>query len=249
MSLPFAPRTLMRLAKEARVGAARPVVLGGARELQGALARGLAAGGSQSLVRENGGVEGAAVLVWLGEPDEDRLRAAFRARVPIIAVTEADSVPYVLDTSIVRVERGSGLPVEAVAAKIAHILGDDGAALGAALPVLREPVLDEMIRRASVRNATIAAAVWIPGVDFPILTLNQLRLVLRIAGVYGHEVGTALLPEAAGVVGAAYGFRAAARRITSVVRVGTFATRGAVAFAGTRAVGEAARRRFAIDPK
>ncbi len=244
MSLPFAPRTLIRLARETRLGAARPIVLGGARELQGALARGLAAGGSASLVRENGSVEGAAVLVWLGEADEARLRAATQARVPIIAVTEADSVPYVLDTSIVRVERGSGLPIDEVAAKIVHVLGDDSAALGAALPVLREGVVDQLIARAARRNATIAAAVWIPGVDFPVLTLNQLRLVMRIAGVYGHEGGSAILPEAAGVVGAAYGFRAAARKVTTVMSAGAFATRGAVAYAGTRAVGEAARRRF-----
>ncbi len=244
MSLPFAPRTLMRLARESRLGPARPIVLGGARELQGALARGLSAGGSSSLVRENGAVENAAVLVWLGAADEAQFRAASQARVPVVAVTEADSLPYVLDTALVRVERGSGLPVEAVARKIAHLLGEDGAALGAALPVLREHVVGELIARTARRNATIAAAVWIPGVDFPVLTLNQLRLVLRIAAVYGHEGGSALLPEAAGVVGAACGFRATARKMTSVLSAGAFATRGAVAYAGTRAVGEAARRRF-----
>ena len=50
-----------------------------------------------------------------------------------------------------------------------------------------------------------------------------------------------------GVVGAAFGFRAVARELLDLVPVAGWAAKGAVAFAGTKAVGEAARRRYAID--
>ena len=53
--------------------------------------------------------------------------------------------------------------------------------LAARLPALRRGVADALIARVARQNAAIAAAVFIPGVDFPVLTLNQLRLVLRIA--------------------------------------------------------------------
>ena len=44
-----------------------------------------------------------------------------RARgVPIIAVTEADTVPYVLATDLVRVPPGAGFPVEEIARAVAQ---------------------------------------------------------------------------------------------------------------------------------
>ena len=63
----------------------------------------------------------------------------------------------------------------------------------------------------------IGAAVFVPGVDLPVLTLNQLRLVLRIAAAHGFEVGPARMPEALGIIGAALGFRAVARSLAGLV--------------------------------
>ena len=85
-------------------------------------------------------------------------------------------------------------------------------ALAARLPVLREPVVDALIRSFSRQNAMIAAAVLIPGVDMPVLTLNQARIVLRIALAHGEPIDRSRLPELAGVVGAGFGFRAFARQ-------------------------------------
>jgi uncharacterized protein (DUF697 family) len=50
--------------------------------------------------------------------------------------------------------------------------------------------------------------------------------------------------ELLAVVGAGFGFRAAAREVLDLVPVGGWAVKGAVAYTGTRAIGEAAVRYF-----
>jgi uncharacterized protein (DUF697 family) len=237
-------RALFGALREVRGGTERrPVALDGARELVPLLARELRVGGDASAVRE-GGSSGAAVLVWIGKADEDALRAASLAQVPIIGVTDGESLPYVLETDLVVVRPGEGLPVAGVIRAIASVLGDRGAGLAGRLPVLRDAVVNELIRSSARKNALIAAAVWIPGVDMPVLTLNQARLVLRIGQAYGREVDQSRLPELLGVVGAGFGLRTVARELLDFVPFAGWAAKGAVAYAGTRAVGEAARRYF-----
>ncbi|HEX4526074.1 MAG TPA: hypothetical protein VH108_04970, partial [Gaiellaceae bacterium] len=78
------PLSFMSLVRELRRGSGdpRPLAVGGARELAPLLARELRAGGDPSAVVE-GRFEYAAVLIWLGAPDEDVLREASRNDVPI----------------------------------------------------------------------------------------------------------------------------------------------------------------------
>ena len=243
--LTLTPLSIVSLLRELRRGAGdpRPLAVAGARELVPLLARELRAGGDAGAVVE-GRFEDAAVLIWIGAPDEDALRAASRGGVPIIAVTEAESVPYVLATDLVRVPPGAGFPVEEIAAAVARRLGEDSTSLAARLPALRDAVCEELILAFSKRNALIAAAVFIPRVDMPLLTLNQVRLVLRIGLAHGQEMDNVRVLELLGVVGAGFGFRAVARELLNVVPVGGWAVKGAVAYTGTRAVGEAALRYF-----
>jgi uncharacterized protein (DUF697 family) len=222
-----------------------PLVVAGAPALVPLLARELRAGGDESAVRENSSLVGAVALVWVGDPDVDALRAASRQRVPIVAVTEAESVPYVLETSVVTVRRGESFPLDEIATAIARRLGERGAALAGQLPVLRHAVVSELIRRSSLRNAVIAGAVFVPGVDMPILTLNQVRLTTRIGAAHGRKPDRAQAVELLGVVGAGLAFRAVARQALDVVPVAGWAVKAGVAYGGTKAVGEAARRFFA----
>jgi uncharacterized protein (DUF697 family) len=239
------PLALVSLVREVRRGSGdqRPLAVAGARELLPIIARQLREGGDPAAVVE-GRVENAAVLVWVGAPDEDALRAANRAGVPIVAVTDADEVPYVLATDLVRVPPGRGFPVDEIAHAVARKLGEDGTALAARLPALRRAVCDELIRSFAKKNAIIAAAVFIPGVDLPVLTLNQARLVLRIALAHGQEIDKDRALELLGVVGAGFGLRTVARELLDVVPVAGWAVKGAVAYAGTKAIGEAAVRYF-----
>ncbi len=243
---------LAEVERAARDG--RPLVVGGAPELAAVLRRELGRDACPGGVRAGDAPEGAAVLVYVlarepGRDDEAALRRARRARVPIVAVAVgpiADdlSLPHVLATDIVRVDAGEGFPLERIARAVARRLGEEAAPLAASVPLLREAVCDELVASFARKNGLIGAAVFVPGADLPLLTLNQLRLVLRLAQAYGHEAGRERLPEALATVGVGIGLRAVARELVDLVPLAGWALKGAVAYAGTRALGEAARRRF-----
>jgi uncharacterized protein (DUF697 family) len=245
LSRKLGPLALISLVREVRRGTGdrRPLAVAGSRELLPIIARELREGGDPSAVVE-GQLENAAVLVWVGPPDEDALRTANRAGVPIVAVSDEDEVPYVLATDIVHVPPGQGFPVDEIAHAVARKLGEDGTALAARLPTLRRAVCDELIRSFSKKNAIISAAVFIPGVDLPVLTLNQARLVLRIALAYGQEIDKDRALELLAVLGVGFGLRTVARELLDLVPVAGWAVKGAVAYAGTKALGEAAVRYF-----
>jgi uncharacterized protein (DUF697 family) len=242
MALPVRIGVLRGLLKEVSTSAKddRPIVVGGA--LAEVLRRELARGGQANAVRV-GAPEDAAIYVHVvgGQGDEEALKRAHRARVPIVAVAEGGGpVPYVLATDVVPLQRGAGFPVDAITAAIARKLG----ALAARLPVLRDAVCEQLVSSFARKNAIVAAAVWIPGADLPVLTLNQLRLVLRIAAAYGEEIDRERLGEVVAALGAGVGFRALARELLDLVPVAGWAVKGAVAYAGTRALGEAAVQWF-----
>ena len=257
--LPLAPFAVVKLVRELRSSTAdrRPLVLGGARSLVDALRRELVRNGDATAVREEalGAIDGAAGLVYVlaGEPseeDERALRAADVAGVPLLVVGPEPSagVPYALATDVLPLRPGEGFPLEELGRRLAAKDESAAVALAARLPALRRGVVDALVARVARQNAAIAAAVFIPGVDFPVLTLNQLRLVLRIAAAYGEEIDAERLPEILGVVGTALGFRALARQALGVIPIAGWAVQGAVAYAGTRTLGEAAIRYFENGP-
>jgi uncharacterized protein (DUF697 family) len=237
------PLAVLSVLRELRRGAedSRPLAIAGSSELVPELARRLRDGGDAGAVVVGPAAE-AAVLIWVGPTDQEKLRVATRSKVPIVAVTEDQFVPYVLANSVVRLTPGADLPLDEIAAAIARALGDQGAALAARLPVLRPAVCDQLIEACAKKNGAIAAAVFVPGVDLPLLTMNQIRLVLRIAIAYGEELDQNRAVEIVGVVGAGYGLRMLAREALDLIPVAGWAVKGAVAYSGTRAIGAAAVR-------
>jgi uncharacterized protein (DUF697 family) len=258
LGLPVSAGALRKLLQEiARSGSGEHVLsVGGASEhahlLRQQLLRGRAEPGAVRL----GGPEGAAAYVHglAGEPgDEDIvvLRRARRAAVSVIAVAVGvardSTIPYVLATDVVRVGAGEAFPLETIARAIAARLGEHGAPLAARVPLLREAVSEQLVAAFARKNGLLAAATWIPGADLPVLALNQFRLVLRLAQVYGAaDDPPERLPELAATLGAGFGLRALARQGLSLVPGARWPVRVAVAYAGTRALGEAARLRFEV---
>jgi uncharacterized protein (DUF697 family) len=250
--LPLAPALVFNLVREVRRAAAspKPIAVGGARELATALRRELVRGGDGHAVREFG-YEDAAALVYViaHDPtvdDELALRAADGAGVPIIVLgpDPTTDVPYALATDVIPLRAGAGFPLDDLGILLGSKLDEAATPLAARLPVLRRGICDALISRVSRQNGILGAAVFVAGADLPILTLNQLRLVLRIAQAHGHEIDAQRAPEVLAVVGGGLGFRAAARQALSVVPVAGWAVKGAVAYTGTRALGEAALRYF-----
>jgi uncharacterized protein (DUF697 family) len=238
------------LLKELRVAATddKPLAVGGALAAQ--LVNELVKRGDARAVR-TGGPEGAAayvhVLAAAPSPDDEAvLKRAHRARVPIVALAREryPDVPFVLATDVVVVPPGRGFPVEALTRALAARLGEKGTSLAARLPVLRPAVCEWLVASFARKNAILAAAVFVPGADLPALTLNQMRLVLRIADAHGVEVSNERLPELVAVLGGGLGLRAVARELADLVPGVGWAVKGGIAYAGTRALGEAAVRYF-----
>jgi uncharacterized protein (DUF697 family) len=268
--LPVGVGTVRALLKELNVSAqaGKPLVVGGARALVPTLRRELGIGGGED-------PRGAAVYVhiWAGDGgDEAALKRARRARVPIVAIapSDVDDVPFVLSTDVVRLQPGEGFPVAEIATAIAGRLGEEGAPLAARVPVLRRAVAAQLIQSFARKNGIVAAAVFIPGVDLPVLARNELRLVLRLHQAYGRDADPReRMPEIGITVAAGFGLRALARELLDLVprdaqggaglqagrrRLGRrrfqplagWAVKGAVAYAGTRALGEATLRRLEV---
>ncbi len=232
----------------------RPLVVSGSDALVSLLVEELTRGGVAAAVREQGPLQGAAALVLVlgGAPttdDERLLHEASRARLPAVAVVPATTgaakhVPYVLDENLVRVPGGAGFPVDEIAKRLARVLGEEATPLAARLPVLREAVCEELIRKFSRQNGVLGVLVFVPGADLPILTANQVRLVLRIADAHGFEIDRERLPEVLAVIASGFGFRALARKAIGYVPFVGWVVKGAVAYTATRALGEAAVRHF-----
>jgi uncharacterized protein (DUF697 family) len=255
--LPVKPSFLFGLAKELRVvgGEERPLALAGARELVGALRKELTRNGVASAVVEGGRVQDACALVYvlageLTEADEQKLREADEARVPIVCVVvgpaaaEEIHVPYVLATDLIRVRAGSGFPVDEIGRVLGRRLGERATSLAANLPALRAEICEALIRKFSLQNAVLGVVVFMPGADLPALTLNEVRLVLRIADAHGFQIDRERVPEVVAVVGGGLGLRALARELLDLVPVAGWLVKGGVAYGGTRAIGEAAVRYF-----
>ena len=255
MALPLRPGAVYRLLKELKtgVGDEGPLCVTGPPVLVEALRRDLADGAAPGAVREGFSRDAAALVhVLAAAPsDDDRrvLKEADKARVPVAAVLAGPGldprVPYVLATDVVVVAPGSPFPVEEIAGVLARRLGEGGTSLASRVPAVRAAVCAELIARVSRRNGLLGAAIFIPGADFPVLTLNQLRLVLRIGAAHGVEIDNDRLPEVMSVIGSGLVLRAAARQALGVVPVAGWAVKGGIAYAGTRALGEAAVRYFA----
>lgn len=248
MTLPVSVGAVRKLFKELSAVERRPVAVGGATEIARTLERELTRGGDASAVRI-GTPDGAVVYVHIATgDDEPALKAARRARVPIVAVSFGeDELPFVYATDVVRVGPGERLPVDRIVEAIAARIGEDGAPLAARLPVLRRAVCDRIVASFARKNGLVAVALFVPGADLPVLALNQVRMLLLLDQAYGLELDPRQrLPEIAATVGAGLGLRAVARELLDLVPVAGWAVKGGVAYAGTRALGEAAIRRLEL---
>ncbi|MGI9657879.1 MAG: hypothetical protein ACR2OD_03140 [Gaiellaceae bacterium] len=181
------------------------------------------------------------------------LRVAERASVPIVAVlvgtdeaARRDEVPYVLATDVILAD-AAGEAAVPVVERIAARAKGDAYRVARALPHFTDPVSKMIIRHYSRLNGLVGAAAIIPGADLPVLTLNQLRMVARLAGAQGIELDAKRLIELAVVVGASLGLRGVARTALGLLPGPGRAIKGGVALSGTTAIGEAALRRFRAE--
>jgi uncharacterized protein (DUF697 family) len=78
----------------------------------------------------------------------------------------------------------------------------------------------------------------------PVMTLNQVRMVLKMAAAYGQDIGVERAGEILSVLTAGLGLRTLAREALDFVPVAGWALKGAVGYSGTLAIGTAAQAYF-----
>lgn len=100
----------------------------------------------------------------------------------------------------------------------------------------------EVINHTAWQNALIAGVVIIPGADMPILTGNQVKMVLELAAIYGKEMTLARAKELIAVVGAGYTLRTVARELLDLIPGPGWPMKAAIAYGGTVAMGKAAQQ-------
>jgi uncharacterized protein (DUF697 family) len=183
-----------------------------------------------------------------------RVAVATRAAsVPLVALVPDRDLPsgaaWLASARIGRDETAvslgrEGEPKPTLQGRLAAVLGDDGIALAQRLPWCRRAVAERLVLAGARQNGVIGAVIIIPGADMPAMTLNQIRMVLRIATAYGEELGLDRALEILSVVGTGLVFRTLARQALDFVPGFGWAVKGAVGFSGTVALGSAAIEYF-----
>jgi uncharacterized protein (DUF697 family) len=126
--------------------------------------------------------------------------------------------------------------------------------------------VERTIQNVARENALFAVAAALPNVvpslielpwafgefasDTIFLTANQVRMAFLIAAASGHEIGFTHQKAAIGtIIAAAFGWRALARELAGKIPLGGgLIPKGAIAYAGTFAVGKALVRAYANQP-
>jgi small GTP-binding protein len=154
------------------------------------------------------------------QPDFDLYEALRTAKVPlVVTLNKIDLIKRDLNPVLDDIHRKLGVAVIPISAKTGAGVGDRlipaivethpwiGVAIGRALPGYRALVSRRVVRSAALLNAIIAAQP-VPGLDIPLLLVSQVRLVLRIAAIYGESLSARhageLLTTMAGGVGVRY---------------------------------------------
>ena len=113
-------------------------------------------------------------------------------------------------------------------------------AFSIAYPFMRRPLAYAAINATAVQNAGIGVVAFVPGADMPLMSVNQMKMVLQIAAAYGEPLDADRVKELAAVLAGGFVCRGIARGVVGLMPVGGWVAKGAMGFAGTQAIGRCA---------
>lgn len=204
------------------------------------------------------GADADAVIAVAGDGREleESVRISRLSGVPTIVLGLGDSAAPIADRlghplADTRVSRSTGQLMDELGVWLAGKLEPKRIALAAGFGFVRRAVAEESVKATAFQNAALGAAVFLPGADMPIMTANQVKMVLQIAAAYGEPLGAERIKELVAVLGGAFLFRGIARQVVGFVPGVGWALKGAIGYTGTLAMGYAAIRYFEAggDPR
>ncbi len=194
-------------------------------------------------------LDGAA---GLHQSDFDLYESLRTAGVPlVVALNKIDLIKRDLSDAQEDIERKLGSLVIPISAKTGAGVGEQllpaiveahpwmTVALGRALPPYRREFCNRLVRNAAILNGLIAAEP-IPGIDIPLLLAAQVRLVLRIAAIYGESLSVRHARELLTTIAGGVALRYAAAELGKLIPGPGWLIAAAVTGAGTLAIGRVA---------
>jgi uncharacterized protein (DUF697 family) len=188
----------------------------------------------------------------LRQSDYDLYEALRAAGVPlVVALNKIDLIKRDLRPALEDVERKLSRTVIPISAKTGAGVGDKllpaiveahpwmAIALGRALPAYRRQLSRKLILNASVLNGIIAA-VPVPFLDIPLLLASQVRMVLRVAAIYGESLSARHARELLTTMAGGVLLRYLASELGTFVPVVGWLAAGIVTGLGTWAMGRVA---------
>jgi len=115
--------------------------------------------------------------------------------------------------------------------------------LGRALPAYRRQAARRLVRNASTFNALVGAEP-VPGLDIPLLLSVQVRLVMRLAALYGQSMTTRSAKELVSTIAGGIAFRYLAAEVAKLLPGVGWAVAGVIAAISTWTIGQVAIRYF-----
>jgi small GTP-binding protein len=116
-------------------------------------------------------------------------------------------------------------------------------AVGRALPAYRRQAAERVIREATVIAAGIGLEP-VPVIDLPLLVGHQLRMVLRIAAIYGESFSVRHARELIGTIAGGVGMRFVGEQAAKLLPGPGWLISAGFASGGTFAIGKAAQAYF-----
>ncbi len=216
------------------------------------------------------GMEQASVIVFLIDaskglrPEDRELYDAIKriGKPTIVAVNKVDDlkagqsgdhfateVAIALDApGVIPISAKTGENVaEELIPVVIEASPDAALAIGRELPAFRHEAAQKIIRNATL--VSLAAGLEpIPFIDIPILLGTQIRLVLRVATLYGEQLDSAdakkYARELIATIAGGLGLRYAAQQAAKIVPFGGDFIAGAIAAAATWSIGQVAQEYY-----
>lgn len=186
----------------------------------------------------------AVIFLVGGNPDAVAVAALSRARSGIPVALVAHSAVELPAFSDLPEEVGAliseivATDIDRLSDKLARWLldaTDKPIAMAANFPFCRPALVSSLATKCAAENAAVGAVDIVHGSDFPIMTANQMKLALDIAAAYGDELSPRSAIDIALVLAAGLSWRTFARLAGDALPMGTWVSRAAFAFAGTKA--------------